>query len=134
VEKAVVTARLQHAVDVLNQTYAHCRHLGIGLVLENMLPHLFAGRIRDLLWILGALDTFKVGICLDTGHAHLGEDLLSVVHKLSGHLWMIHASDNHRHCDDHLEREQSIGWTALPGAPQGSAFQRYVHPGDRGDG
>ena len=49
--------RLQNAVGVLNQTLRHCRQLGVGLVLENMLPHLFAGRIRDLLWILGALDT-----------------------------------------------------------------------------
>jgi sugar phosphate isomerase/epimerase len=56
--------RLQNAVDVLNQTYMHCRRLGVGLVLENMLPHLFAGRIRDLLWILGALETFRVGVCL----------------------------------------------------------------------
>jgi sugar phosphate isomerase/epimerase len=106
--------RLQHAVDVLNQTYTHCRHLGIGLVLENMLPHLFAGRVRDLLWILGALDTFKAGICLDTGHAHLGGDLPAVVHKLSGHLWMVHASDNHRHYDDHLPPgEGTINWAAL---------------------
>jgi hypothetical protein len=51
---------------------------------------------------LGALDSCEVGICLDTGHAHLGEDLPAVVHKLSGHLWMVHASDNHRTCDDHL--------------------------------
>jgi sugar phosphate isomerase/epimerase len=106
--------RLQHAVDVLNQTYAHCRQLGVGLVLENMLPHLFAGRIRDLLWILGALDSFKVGICLDTGHAHLGGDLPAVVHKLSGHLWMVHASDNHHHYDDHLPPgDGTINWAAL---------------------
>ncbi len=106
--------RLQHAVDVLNQTYAHCRQLGIGLVLENMLPHLFAGRIRDLLWILGALDSFKIGTCLDTGHAHLGEDLPAVVHKLSGHLWMVHASDNHRHYDDHLPPgDGTINWAPL---------------------
>jgi sugar phosphate isomerase/epimerase len=71
--------RLQNAVEVLNQTYAHCHSLGVGLVLENMLPHLFAGRVRDLLWILGALDTFHVGICLDTGHAYLGGDLPSII-------------------------------------------------------
>ncbi|MDQ2945185.1 MAG: sugar phosphate isomerase/epimerase [Acidobacteriota bacterium] len=94
--------RLENAVGVLNQTFMHCRRLGVGLVLENMLPHLFAGRTRDLLWILGALDSIEVGICLDTGHAHLGEDLPAVVHKLSGHLWMVHASDNHGHHDDHL--------------------------------
>jgi sugar phosphate isomerase/epimerase len=41
--------RLQHAVDILNQAAAYCRKLGVGLVLENMLPHLFAGRTRDLL-------------------------------------------------------------------------------------
>lgn len=95
-------SRLQHSVEVLNQTYTYCRRLGIGLVLENMLPHLSAGRIRDLLWILGSLESFRVGICLDTGHAHLGEDLPAAVHKLAGHLWMVHASDNRRHYDDHL--------------------------------
>ena len=106
--------RLQNAVDVLNQTYARCHHLGVGLVLENMLPHLFAGRIRDLLWILGALETFHVGICLDTGHAYLGGNLPSVVHKLSGHLWMVHASDNHRQYDDHLPPgDGDIPWAAL---------------------
>ncbi len=106
--------RLQHAVDVLNQVYAQCRQLGVGLVLENMLPHLFAGRIRDLLWILGALDSYKIGICLDTGHAHLGGDLPAVVHKLSGHLWMVHASDNHRHYDDHLPPgDGTINWAEL---------------------
>jgi sugar phosphate isomerase/epimerase len=106
--------RLQNAVEVLNRTFHHCRQLGVGLVLENMLPHLFAGRTRDLLWILGALDTCNVGICLDTGHAHLGEDLPTVVHKLAGHLWMVHASDNHGHYDDHLPPgDGKIKWPGL---------------------
>lgn len=106
--------RLQNAVDVLNRFYHHCRRLGIGLVLENMLPHLFAGRTRDLMWILGSLDVDEVGICLDTGHAYLAEDLLLVVHKLSGHLWMVHASDNRRQRDDHLPPgDGEIDWAAL---------------------
>ena len=106
--------RLQNAVGVLDQTFLHCRSLGIGLVLENMLPHLFAGRIRDLLWILGALDTCDVGICLDTGHAHLGGDLAAAVHKLSGHLWMVHASDNRRQFDDHLPPgDGTVNWAGL---------------------
>lgn len=106
--------RLENAVAVLNQAQAHCRRLGVGMVLENMLPHLFAGRVRDLLWILGALDSTEVGICLDTGHAHLGEDLLKVVHKLSGHLWMVHASDNRGQYDDHLPPgDGKINWGAF---------------------
>jgi len=103
--------RLENAVRVINQAHRRCQELGVGLVLENQLPHLFAGRTRDLLWILGALDSTKVGICLDTGHARLGEDLLAVVHKLSGHLWMVHASDNRGHYDDHLPPgDGTINW------------------------
>jgi sugar phosphate isomerase/epimerase len=84
------------------------------LVLENMLPHLFFGHARDVLWILGAMKTVDVGICLDTGHAHLSGDLATVAHKLSGHLWMVHASDNRGQRDDHLPPgEGDIDWSRL---------------------
>jgi sugar phosphate isomerase/epimerase len=107
-------ARMENAVWVLNQAYVYCRELRVGLVLENMLPHLFAGRIRDLLWILGALESNEIGICLDTGHAHLAEDVASIVHKLSGHLWMLHANDNYRRYDDHLPPgDGQIDWARL---------------------
>jgi sugar phosphate isomerase/epimerase len=106
--------RMENAAGALNQLTNHCRQAGIGLVLENMLPHLFFGRARDVLWILGAIDTTEVGICLDTGHAHLSGDLGTVAHKLSGHLWMIHASDNHGQRDDHLPPgEGEIAWKPL---------------------
>ncbi|QDU74621.1 endonuclease IV [Bremerella volcania] len=106
--------RMDNAAGALNQLAQQCRQLGISLVLENMLPHLFFGRARDVLWILGALDTTEVGICLDTGHAHLSGDLRTVAHKLSGHLWMIHASDNHGKHDDHLPPgEGEIAWETL---------------------
>jgi sugar phosphate isomerase/epimerase len=76
-----------------------------------MLPHLFFGHTRDVLWILGALETVDVGICLDTGHAHLSGDLSTVAHKLSGHLWMVHASDNCGQYDDHLPPgDGNIAW------------------------
>ena len=106
--------RLENAVCVLNRAFLHCKKLGIGMLLENMLPHLFAGRTRDLLWILGALDTCDKGICIDTGHAYLGGDLSSVVHKLSGHLWVVHASDNRGQHDDHLPPgDGKIDWAAF---------------------
>lgn len=106
--------RMENAAAALNQLSQQCRRLGMGLVLENMLPHLFFGRARDVLWMLGALETTEVGICLDTGHAHLSGDLRTVAHKLSGHLWMIHASDNHGHRDDHLPPgEGEIAWDPL---------------------
>jgi len=106
--------RLENAVTVLDRAIAHCRKEGVGLVLENMLPHLFAGNVRDLLWVLGALNSAHIGVCLDTGHAHLSEDPGKVVQKLSGHLWMVHASDNHGKYDEHLAPgEGDIDWRNL---------------------
>ena len=94
--------RMENAANSLNQIAEECAELDVVLILENMLPHLFFGHPRDILWILGAIESTDVGICLDTGHAHLSGDLPSVVHKLSRHLWMHHASDNCGDRDDHL--------------------------------
>jgi sugar phosphate isomerase/epimerase len=106
--------RMENAAMALNQISGHCKRLGVRLVLENMLPHLFFGHTRDVLWVLGALESIDVGICLDTGHAYLSGDLSTVVHKLSGHLWMVHASDNRGRYDDHLPPgEGSIAWKPL---------------------
>jgi len=106
--------RMENAARVLNNVSRACRERDLALVLENMLPHLFSGRVRELLWILGALEITDVGICLDTGHAHLSGDLRTVAHKLSGHLWMMHASDNHGQRDDHLPPgEGRIDWKRL---------------------
>jgi sugar phosphate isomerase/epimerase len=106
--------RMENGARALNQVAARCRELGVGLVLENMLPHLFSGHVRELLWLLGAMERTDVGICLDTGHAYLSGDLHTVAQKLQGHLWMVHASDNHGSRDDHLPPgEGSIAWPAL---------------------
>jgi sugar phosphate isomerase/epimerase len=115
--------RMENAAAVLNGIAAYCRSAGIGLVLENMLPHLFSGHVRDLLWLLGALETAEVGVCLDTGHAFLSGDLHTVAHKLSGHLWMIHASDNRGTFDDHLPPgDGQIPWEPLVRQLGGTGF------------
>ncbi|NLF29539.1 MAG: sugar phosphate isomerase/epimerase [Planctomycetes bacterium] len=104
------------ALAALNAVAARCRELGVALVLENMLPHLFAGPMSELLWMVGAMEAGGVGICLDTGHAFLGGDLPAVVDKVSDHLWMVHINDNHGDRDDHLPPGRGrIDWAALIG-------------------
>lgn len=93
--------RMQYAAEILDKVAERCLQLGIGCVLENKLPHLLFGGTSDILWILGAMNAINVGTCLDTGHAFLSGDLYNVMHKLSGHLQMIHANDNNRTFDDH---------------------------------
>ena len=93
--------RMQHVVDSLNQVARRCKELGIMCVLENKLPHLLFGNTSDILWILDGINSAEVGVCLDTGHAYLGGDIHNLVHKLSGHLRMIHAHDNGGADDNH---------------------------------
>jgi sugar phosphate isomerase/epimerase len=127
--------RMEAAAALLNRIALRCRELGVRLVLENMLPHLFSGAVRDLLWLLGALETTDVGICLDTGHAFLSGDLHHVAHKLSGHLWMLHASDNRGVYDDHLPPgDGALPWPALLRQLQEIGFEGGVVLEIAGDG
>jgi sugar phosphate isomerase/epimerase len=106
--------RLRNAAGVLDEVYRHCGSLGVNLVLENMLPHLFAGRVENLLWILETLKDRRIGICVDTGHGHLGCNLPNVVQLSAGYLRLVHASDNRGHRDDHLAPgDGQINWQPL---------------------
>lgn len=112
--EAEYVARMENAARVLGRVAGHCRDLGMSLVLENMLPHLLFGRISDVLWIMGAIQELNVGICLDTGHAHIGGDLYTAAHKLSGHLQMLHANDNDGTWDQHLSPGKGgVDWRKL---------------------
>ncbi len=106
--------RMYNAADVLDAVSERCHRLGVGLILENMLPHLFFGNTRDMLWIMGAIKNVNVGTCLDTGHAALSGDIYRVMYKLSGHLKMIHANDNCGSGDEHLPPGKGcIDWARL---------------------
>ncbi len=106
--------RMQHVVESLNQVARRCREMGIMCVLENKLPHLLFGNTSDTLWILDGINTAEVGVCLDTGHAFLANDLHNLVHKLAGHLRMIHAHDNGGADDNHwAPGDGKIDWQQL---------------------
>jgi sugar phosphate isomerase/epimerase len=106
--------RLKNATDSLNLIARECNNLGMRLCLENMLPHLLSGNTSDMLWIIGAINEITAGTCLDTGHANLSKNLHTIVHKLSGHLHMIHANDNRSQYDDHRPPGQGdIDWEQL---------------------
>lgn len=94
--------RMKHVIESLNEVARRCRELGIMCVLENKLPHLLFGNTSDILWILDGINAAEVGVCLDTGHAFLANDMHALVHKLAGHLRMIHAHDNGGANDNHL--------------------------------
>ncbi len=106
--------RMNHAAEIINDVSERCHQLGIRIVLENMLPHLFFGNMRDMLWIIGAIQSPRVGTCLDTGHAFIAGDLHRIMYKMSGYLQYIHANDNLGKEDLHLYPGQGkIDWSRL---------------------
>jgi sugar phosphate isomerase/epimerase len=106
--------RMEHAVDVLTDVAAHCRAYGIRFLLENMLPHLFAGQTADLLWLLDVLEPLEVGMCLDTGHAHLAGDLYTIVPRCAHRVRLLHVHDNRGRFDEHLPvGDGHIAWEPL---------------------
>lgn len=115
--------RMHNAAVSLNRVAGICHELGVQLLLENMLPHLLFGHTADMMYLLGEISTSEVGTCLDTGHAQLSGDLGSVVHKLSGHLKMVHINDNNGDRDAHLIPGQGrINWPWLFNELRGHQF------------
>lgn len=103
--------RMRNAAGALHTVAERCCQLHVHLLLENMLPHLLFGHINDMLYLLGSIHTCEVGACLDTGHAFLARELGTVIHKLSGHLHLVHVNDNRGNRDDHLAPgEGNIDW------------------------
>ncbi len=119
--------RMENAAGVLGRVARFCQARRMNLMLENLLPHLLFGHTGDLLYLMGALNQPNVGICLDTGHALLAGDLYTVVHKLSGHLRMVHASDNLGKEDDHLPPGAGrIDWRRLLADLDGVGFRGAI--------
>jgi len=117
-------AHMDHAARSLNRVARHCCDHGVQLLLENMLPHLLFGHTSDMMYLLGEIKECNVGTCLDTGHANLAGELGTVIHKLSGHLKMLHVNDNRRDSDAHLPPgEGVIDWHFVLGELKRCDFQ-----------
>ena len=97
------------------------RH-GVGMAIENM--NCVNGRMRycaapeDLLELVEAIGSPLVGICLDTGHAHLsGLDVPAAVRRFAPHLRATHIADNHGNADEHYPPfHGTVDWGATMAA------------------
>lgn len=92
---------------------------GVGMAIENM--NCVNGKMRygaepdDLMELVEAIGHPMVGICLDTGHAHLsGLDAAAAVRRFAPHLRATHIADNHGNADEHFAPfHGSVDWPAV---------------------
>lgn len=103
-------ARLRNALESLLHVDRACRELGVRLAVETPLPHLVGGHPNEMAWLLERLPA-GVGLCLDTGHAHLGRFISAFIDLAGDRLMHVHLHDNRGTHDDHLiPGEGHVDW------------------------
>ncbi len=91
---------LENALTAVEHLKAYARPLGVCLLLENIQNEVTTP--EHLLEILNVGHFDDVGICVDLGHAHLGEGVEAALAALSPRLQSSHIHDNHGERDEHL--------------------------------
>ncbi len=82
-----------------------------------------SGQVGVVLDIVERYPADRVGICLDLGHAHIEENVLSAVRAAAPRLIHVHASDNCGEKDEHLvPGKGTIPWNVATAALREAGF------------
>jgi sugar phosphate isomerase/epimerase len=112
---------LEHAMTAIEHLQAFARPLGMKLLLENLQNEVTES--PNLMEIVRIGHFKDVGVCLDTGHAHIGGGVSAAIAELSPLIRTAHIHDNHGQKDEHLwPGDGTIAWPEtmqeLSAAPQ----------------
>jgi sugar phosphate isomerase/epimerase len=121
---------LEFSITALEHLHAFANPLGVKLLVENL-----QNEVTQSVNILEVLSTghFRdIGVCLDVGHAHLGEGVTAALTELKPLLRSSHLHDNHGEKDEHLwPGDGTIAWDeafeGLKTAPQAPAGVLEIH-------
>jgi sugar phosphate isomerase/epimerase len=123
---------LDHSITALEHLKAFAGPLGVKLLLENLQGEVTRpAHLNDILTV-GHLN--DIGVCLDVGHANLGDGVTAAVADLKPRLRSSHLHDNKGDKDAHLwPGDGSIAWdetlSELKSAPQTPAGVLEIHYG-----
>lgn len=89
--------------------------LGVDYLIENQPPgHPIGASVSELVSVLRQSRTRHIGLCFDTGHAHIAGDEVGALKSVGSLLRMVHASDNHGGQDEHLFcLDGTVDWAGL---------------------
>jgi sugar phosphate isomerase/epimerase len=121
---------LEHSMTALEHLRAFANPLGVKLLVENLQNEV--ARPSNLIEILTTGHFKDIGICLDVGHAHLGDGVPAVIGALKPHVRSTHLHDNKGDKDSHLwPGDGTIDWketmSELTTAPQSPAAVLEIH-------
>jgi sugar phosphate isomerase/epimerase len=107
--------RRQALMCSLEALISSAERTGIRLALENMLPQHVGDSAAEVLEIVQAFDSRWLGVCFDTGHAHLTSDgVVGAFDTLDDRIVTFHLQDNDGNHDRHLQPPYgTIDWGAF---------------------
>lgn len=121
---------LEFSLTALEHLRAFANPLGVKLLVENLQGEVT--QPANLLEIISTGHFTDIGVCLDVGHAHLGEGVAATLEQLKPLVRSSHLHDNNGERDEHLwPGEGSIAWDqvfdGLNTAPQFPAGVLEIH-------
>ena len=96
------TARVLQARKSVEELVSFCWPMGIQLAMENLLPGAVTSGAERVREFVEGFDGDRVGICLDIGHANIGEDPVGALEIVKDRLFTFHIADNHGVTDEHI--------------------------------
>jgi len=125
--------RLEASRRSLSEISIFCGSGGLKIAVENSLPtkKRVGDTVAEIVRLVEKIDAENLGICLDTSHANLGEDVIHAVELVRKKLFHLHVSDNSGESDEHaLPFEGNIDWkgfmSAISAAGYDGAFMLEV--------
>ena len=121
---------LEHSITALEHLRAFANPLGVKLLVENLQGDV--ARPSNLVEILTTGHFQDIGVCLDVGHAHLGDGVASALSEVNRYVRSSHLHDNKGDKDTHLwPGDGTIHWDetlgGLKAAPQAPAGVLEIH-------
>lgn len=102
------------ASDSISRLIGTAEEAGVKLALENMLPGHPGCEIRHILEILERVDSPSLGVCFDSGHAHVCGKMKEFMSAVGERMISIHMQDNDGTRDMHLQPPYgTIDWRAF---------------------
>jgi sugar phosphate isomerase/epimerase len=129
-------AKFEGALASIEHLRAFAKPLGVSLLLENIPNELTTP--QRLVEMIRTLHYDDIGICFDTGHAHLEPGVEEAAETVKPFVRSVHVHDNHGTRDEHLwPGEGSIDWKRtmeqLRTAPQVPALVLEIQGEPNGD-
>ncbi len=120
-------ARVRAATESLAALAGVAERCGVRIAVENMTPGTVGGCAEELAHIVDAVSAPDVGVCLDTGHAHIGEGVTQAISVLGGRIIAMHLDDNDGQTDQHiLPSKGTIDWAATVAALREANYEAPI--------